>query len=37
MWVAIGVLGFVGFAEGDGCVPEVFRGGSGKIGSFGGV
>jgi hypothetical protein len=37
MWAAIGVLGFVGFAKGGGCVPEVFGGGLGEIGSSGGL
>src|SRR5271168_4931207 len=35
MRAAIGVLGFVGFAEGGGCVFEVFGGGLGEIGSPG--
>ena len=36
MQAAIGVLCFVEFAKGGGCVPEVFGGGSGEIGSSGG-
>ena len=37
MWSAIGVFGFVGVAEGGGCVSEVSGGGWGEIGSSEGV